>query len=121
MRENGIDSWEWLPNGELRTRSRVMSATRAHPRTGRKLFFNAIVAVYLGWNDKRNHGPSSVHYGDGAPLEEAHVRAVDAIMQELAVPVPWTKGDVILIDNFAAQHSRRPFEPPRRILAYLFN
>ena len=31
------------------------------------------------------------------------------------------QADVMLIDNFAAQHSRRPFEPPRRILAYLFN
>ena len=32
--------------------------------------------VYLGWNDARNKGPESVHFGDGSPLEEAHVLRV---------------------------------------------
>lgn len=141
--------------------------------------------VYLGWNDKRNKGPDSVLYGDGSRIAEADVRAVDRIMQEIAVAVPWQKaravrakpmmlrsplrgprgwlefgvcfasrwrsdscaaacelrrcccvdslsfgcamylaylsqGDTMLIDNFQAQHSRRPFVPPRKILAYLF-
>ena len=47
-------------------------------------------------------------------------RQVDAIMQEISVALPWRQGDVVLIDNFLTQHSRRPFVPPRRILAYLF-
>lgn len=120
MRLNGIDSWDWLPNGELRTRSKVIPAISNDGRTSQKLFFNAIVAVYTGWNDQRNKGPDSVHFGDGSPLPEADVLRVDAIMQEIAVAVPWLQGDFVVIDNFLTQHSRRPFTLPRRILAYLF-
>ena len=29
----------------------------------------------------------------------------------------WQKGDVLLIDNRLAMHSRNTFEPPRRVLA----
>ena len=41
------------------------------------------------------------------------------LTQELAVAVPYHKGDVMLVDNFLCQHSRNSFVPPRRILAYL--
>lgn len=55
----------------------------------------------------------------GERLDAADVEAVAAIMQELAVNIPWQKGDLMLLDNRRAMHARRPFTPPRRVLAYL--
>lgn len=69
----------------------MQTAVSADKRSGRRVFFNAVVAVFLGWNDKRNRGPDSVHFGDGSRLDEADVRAVDRIMQEIKVAVPWQK------------------------------
>ena len=63
---------------------------------------------------------TSVRYGGGEPLDAADVAAVDAAMQALAVNIPWQHGDIMLLDNKRAMHARRPFVPPRRVLAYLF-
>ena len=119
MRATGVHAWEWLPCGGLRTETAALPAFLDDPRSGERLFHNALAAIYLGWNDARNRGPDSVRFGGGQPLEEADVRAVAAVMDELAVNVPWQKGDVMLLDNRRAMHARRPFTPPRRVLAYI--
>jgi len=48
------------------------------------------------------------------------VLRVSQILDELSVAFKWEKGDVVLVDNKQALHSRRPFIPPRRVLAALF-
>jgi len=48
------------------------------------------------------------------------VLSVSQILDELSVAFKWEKGDVVLVDNKQALHSRRPFVPPRRVLAALF-
>jgi alpha-ketoglutarate-dependent taurine dioxygenase len=40
-----------------------------------------------------------------------------AIMHDEEVAFAWQPKDAIYIDNRAVMHSRRTFEPPRRILA----
>jgi hypothetical protein len=119
MRATGLAAWEWLPDGSLRTTSATLHATLRDPRSDEAIFHNALAAVYLGWTDVRNNGPASVHYGDGAPLDAEDVAAVDEAMQALSVDIPWQQGDVMLLDNLRAMHARRPFTPPRRVLAYL--
>lgn len=47
-------TWEWLDDGNLRTISAVVPAIRTDQRSGRKMFFNSMVAAYTGWIDKRN-------------------------------------------------------------------
>ena len=119
MLATGVHSWTWLPDGSLRTETAALPAFLDDPRSGERVFHNALAAIYLGWNDARNRGPDSVLFGSGAQLEEADVRAVAAIMDELAVNIPWQRGDLMLLDNRRAMHARRPFTPPRRVLAYL--
>ncbi|KAE8655481.1 Clavaminate synthase-like protein [Hibiscus syriacus] len=41
------------------------------------------------------------------------------ILEDECAAFPWKKGDVLLIDNWAVLHARRPFDPPRRVLASL--
>jgi hypothetical protein len=119
MRATGLASWEWLPDGSLRTTSAALPALLTDARSGEVLFHNALAAVYLGWNDARNAGPDSVRFGGGGALPGDDVRAVEAIMARHAVNIPWQQGDVLLLDNRRAMHARRPFVPPRRVLAYL--
>ena len=94
-------------------------AVRPHPTSGALLWFNSMVAAYTGWRDARNDPRTAVTFGDGCPLPEEAVGAVEREMEALAVAVPWQVGDVLLVDNHLVQHSRREFVPPRRVLASL--
>ena len=116
MRELGMD-WEWLDNDELYTVTRALPAIRTDPRSGRKTFFNSVVAAYTGWVDSRNDPTQAVRCGDDTPVDgDALLQTADAMKQE-CVAFKWQKGDVLLIDNALVMHSRRPFSGPRRILA----
>ena len=89
-------------------------------RSNKKTFFNSMVAAYTGWNDSRNKGEQSVVTGDTGEFLDAQFMA-DAvrIMEEIRVCSKWQEGDVILVDNRTAMHSRSPYEGKRRVLAGL--
>lgn len=113
---------EWLPDGSLKTISPVLPAVRLDEglgRTGKKTFFNSVVAVYTGWNDSRNKGETAIQFADGSYLDGAVMAEAVKLMDELSVPFKWHKGDVILIDNKLVMHSRRPFTGQRLITASL--
>eukprot|EP00475_Leptophrys_vorax_P043835 TRINITY_DN8560_c0_g1_i1.p1 TRINITY_DN8560_c0_g1~~TRINITY_DN8560_c0_g1_i1.p1 ORF type:complete len:385 (-),score=9.23 TRINITY_DN8560_c0_g1_i1:286-1440(-) len=124
---------EWLPDGSVRTVSGPLPALRVDTRpvpggngsddatsSGmREAWFNSMVAAYTGWKDVRNDPTKAVTFGDGEPLPGEAVMDVAAEMEALAVAVPWQMHDVLLVDNLTVQHSRRSFQPPRRILASL--
>lgn len=54
-------------------------------------------------------------FADGAEIPLADVEAVrDAVWKHLVV-VPWRRGDVVAIDNFAVSHGRLPYAGPRNV------
>ena len=113
---------EWLPDGSLRTISPVLPAVRVDEgpgRSGRKVFFNSVVAVFTGWNDRRNKGEAAIQFADGSYLDPAVVAEAGEMMEAMAVAYPWQEGDVVLIDNHTVMHSRRPFTGKRLITASL--
>jgi len=113
-------NFEWLPNGELKTvNAEPLPAVQIDARTGKKVWFNSIVAVFTGWNDVRHVGENCVHFGDGTSLDKATVFSCREIMDELCVNHKWQHGDVVMIDNRIAQHARRPFVGQRKVYAYL--
>lgn len=116
MREQGTE-WEWLATGDLKTVTKTLPAIRIEPRTGKKTFFNAMIAAYLGWVDVRNDPTRAVMLGDGSPVEHQAMMGIADYMERTKVAIPWQKGDVLLVDNGLTMHSRNPFTPPRRILA----
>lgn len=116
MQEQGTQ-WEWLANGNLKTTTRKLPAIRVEPRTGKKTFFNAMVAAYLGWVDSRNDPVKAVTLGDDSPVDHEAMMGIADFMERTKVAIPWVKGDVLLVDNGLTMHSRNPFTPPRRILA----
>ncbi|XP_034696887.1 clavaminate synthase-like protein At3g21360 [Vitis riparia] len=86
----------------------------------RKVWFNSIVLFHSNWKDKgMNDSEKTVSFGNGEALPDDIVEDCLKILHEECVAFPWQKGDVLLIDNWAALHSRRPYTPPRNILASL--
>lgn len=116
MREQRT-TWSWLDGGDLRTVTAALPAIRTEPRTGKKTFFNSMIAAYTGWVDARNDPREAVQLGDGSPVDHRAMMDIAELMAEQRVAFRWNKGDVLLVDNRLTMHSRSPFAPPRRILA----
>ena len=111
-------SWEWLPDGCLRSTTPVLQAVM-EVDPGRKTFFNQLIAAFHGWKDSRNDPTKAVTFGDGSPLNPGLMDRVAAIAEELTFDVPWQKGDVALVDNRVVMHGRRTFSGTRKVLASL--
>ncbi|PSS07395.1 Clavaminate synthase-like protein [Actinidia chinensis var. chinensis] len=95
-------------------------ATKVDKSRQRKIWFNSMVAAYTGWEDARNDPAKAVTFGDGKPLPTDIICDCLKILDKENVAIPWQKGDVLLLDNWAVLHSRRPFDPPHHVLASLF-
>ncbi|RLN24312.1 clavaminate synthase-like protein [Panicum miliaceum] len=109
---------EWTDDG-VKTVMGPIPAVKWDESRGRKIWFNSMVAAYTGWKDARNDPVKAVAFGDGSPLPADVIAECASILEEECVAIPWQHGDILLIDNWAVLHSRRSFEPPRRILASL--
>lgn len=114
-----VDKVEWMPDGCMRTATKVLPAVLVDERTGNKTWFNSIIAVYKGWKDSRNSPESSVTFGDGSPMPPKVMDRLEHVLNDLAIDFKWKNGDVVMIDNRQVLHGRRPFVPPRKILACL--
>jgi alpha-ketoglutarate-dependent taurine dioxygenase len=111
-------SWEWLPDGCLKATTPPLPAVMT-TNSGRKAFFNQLIAAYCGWKDTRNDPSAAIRHGDGTKLDrEAVARAIE-LAEELAFDVAWQPGDAVLIDNTIAMHARRTFRGTRKVLASL--
>ena len=122
MAAQGLE-WSWLSDGSVRTVTKPLSALATHQGTGKEIFFNAIIAASQGWVDSRNDPAHAVRYGGGEELDEEARAALAALGDYCAaqqVAFAWRAGDVLLIDNNKAMHSRQTFTPPRRVLASLW-
>ncbi|XUU60800.1 TauD/TfdA family dioxygenase [Erythrobacter sp. HA6-11] len=112
--------WEWTADDSLRATTPILPAVR-ELNDGRTAFFNQLIAAFCGWSDTRNDGSRAITFGDGAPVTQVHMAAAIALSEELVYDHAWQSGDVVLVDNFAVMHGRRPFTGKRRVLASLIN
>ncbi|MGY0019487.1 TauD/TfdA family dioxygenase [Streptomyces sp. cg35] len=127
-RTHAID-FDWQPDGSLRTRQH-RSAVVHHPVSGRRLWFNQIaflsewtmdpeVRDYLTDVYGADALPFTTRFGNGDPIGEDVVRAINEVYEAHTVREPWRSGDLLLVDNLRSAHSREPFDGPREVLAGL--
>ncbi|MFI8104329.1 TauD/TfdA family dioxygenase [Streptomyces sp. NPDC086023] len=125
LRGTGAD-WEWRPDGGLRV-SLLRPATVRHPVTGEEVWFNQAdqwhpaslgdeTAAALAQLLPTDELPQYVTFADGSPIPDAYVVQVRDRGLDNAVDVDWHTGDLMVIDNVAVGHGRRPFTGPRRVL-----
>ncbi|MER6101601.1 TauD/TfdA family dioxygenase [Streptomyces sp. NPDC001832] len=124
-RANAI-TFEWQPDGGLRTRQRRSAVVR-HPVTGRRCWFNQI-AFLNEWTmapEVRDYLmdvygvdglPFNTRYGNGDPIGEDVVQLLNSVYEANTAREPWQSGDLMLVDNVRTAHSREPFEGPREVL-----
>lgn len=125
--DQGEFDWKWMPDGGLRVISPIRPATLKHPHSGTEVWFNQADHFHpaaLGDETARELAqilpaeelPQSVTFADGGPIPDAYVRHVHDRGLEVAVDVDWRQGDLMVIDNVAVGHGRRPFGGDRRVL-----
>ncbi|MBE1530654.1 TauD/TfdA family dioxygenase [Actinomadura algeriensis] len=117
--------WEWGPDG-LRV-TQLRPSTIEHPVTGAEVWFNQADQWHpagLGTETSAelydilppDEFPQYVTFADGSPIPDEHVRHILDRGLDAAIDVDWHAGDLLLIDNVAVAHGRRPFEGSRRVL-----
>lgn len=109
---------EWREDDSLRATTPVLPAVRTLAND-RKSFFNQLIAAFRGWSDARNDPSKSITFGDGEPITAEDMAAAISLSEELLYDHYWQAGDVVLVDNFAVMHGRKPFTGKRRVLASL--
>lgn len=118
--------WEWKADGGIRL-TQLRPATVRHPVTGDEVWFNQFDQWHLAGLDAdtaamlselmpEDELPQSVKFADGTPIPDEYVAHVRDNGLDAAVNVDWYDGDLLLIDNVAVAHGRRPYTGPRRIL-----
>jgi alpha-ketoglutarate-dependent taurine dioxygenase len=119
-------SFEWQPDGGLRTRQ-LRPGIMSHPVTGDEVWFNHL-AFWNEWaldeelrevlvDEFGPEGlPFNTAFGDGEPLTQDELRTITAAYDEATVRETWQPGDLLLVDNILTAHGRDPFEGDRKIV-----
>ncbi|TQD71135.1 hypothetical protein C1H46_043330 [Malus baccata] len=84
---------EWLDDGVKTIRGPIPGIKCDSSTRQRKVWFNNIMAVYLGWkDDARNSDPEkALAFGDGSPLAADVIYDCQKILEDESVAIPWRK------------------------------
>jgi hypothetical protein len=89
--------------------------TPAHTQeiySGRRAFVNNILPVIV--QQSRGHEHSKVFLEDDTPIPADVLAEIEALAEELTVPLPWQRGDLAMINNSRCMHGRRQFNDSQR-------
>ncbi|OKL60077.1 hypothetical protein UA08_04939 [Talaromyces atroroseus] len=124
------DRFEWHPDGSLSV-THVVPAIRIHKPTEATVFFGNLTSA---WGRSRHHGATrspfrgddgSYHpppqFGDGTAMDVEDLDLLLDLAEKGAVDIHWEQGDLVLLDNYAVQHSRKPWKGTRQVLAALWD
>ncbi|TVY91995.1 Clavaminate synthase-like protein [Lachnellula willkommii] len=122
--------WEWHDDESLSV-THIVPLIRKHKATGLTTFFGNLTSAY---GRSKHHGATEppflgddggYHplptYGDGSPIPTKYLELALSIAETSQVLIKWTPGDLILLDNYAVMHSRRPWTGERKVLAALWD
>ena len=117
---------EWLPDGGLKT-TQHRQAVVSHPVTGERCWFNQIaflnewtldpeIREYLVEVFGSDGLPFNTSFGNGDPVTEDMVEAINETYEANTMQEPWQAGDLMLVDNIRMAHSKEGYEGDREIL-----
>jgi alpha-ketoglutarate-dependent taurine dioxygenase len=114
----------WTPQGNLVTET-FRPAVISHPENGSDLFFNQILLHHPACLEPEARKalknlspqglmPRDVYFGDGTPIPDEWIAEVLRANIRAAVSFHWRPGDIVIVDNLAVAHARRPYSGARR-------
>jgi alpha-ketoglutarate-dependent taurine dioxygenase len=127
-RANNIE-FDWQPDGGLRTRQR-RAAVVSDPVTGQRCWFNQI-AFLSQWTleaEVREYlvdlfGPDALPFntafGNADAIDAEVVALLNEVYEAHTLREPWQAGDLMLVDNLRAAHSRESYLGRREVLVGL--
>jgi len=113
-------SWQWAEDGSLKAQTSALPAIRTLDG-GRKVFFNQIIAAYMGWPGVKEHPAKALCFGDDSEFSTTYLDSIVNISEAISYNIAWQNGDVVVVDNNLAMHGRRPYsgERKRKVLVVL--
>jgi alpha-ketoglutarate-dependent taurine dioxygenase len=123
---NALMSWEWKEGDRLKTTC-VRPAVIPHPKTGQLSWFNQAQHWHVSCLDQATREsitrqfalddyPRHCYFGDGTNITDEMMNLILKAYASLEVVFAPRKGDVLLVDNVATAHARKPFAGPREVL-----
>ncbi len=106
-------SWNWLEDGSLEAITPKLPAVMQLD-SGKEVFFNQLIAAYMGWKGVRENPSSAITFGDGSEITSADLELVNELSGKFTFDLPWQDGDVAIVDNYMAMHGRRPYSGERK-------
>lgn len=106
-------SWEWMSDGSLRATTPVLPAV-VELDNGKKVFYNQLIAAYMGWKGVRENPSSAITFGDGSFIPSDGLKLVASLASQFTFDLTWQDGDVALVDNYMTMHGRKPFSGDRK-------
>lgn len=106
-------TWQWLEDGSLRAITPVLPAV-IELSDGSEVFYNQLIAAYMGWKGVRENPSSAITFGDGNAIPKAGLERVAELSETYTFDLEWQDGDVAIVDNYRAMHGRRPYSGERK-------
>lgn len=120
--------YEWKNDGGVKLVN-IRPATRIHPLTGEKVWFNQAdqyhpshfptelydTLMLLANNDEESL-PLYASFGDGSKIEVDMIKEILSTINSIAVVRPWEKGDFVVLDNMLVAHGRKSYTGERQTL-----
>lgn len=106
-------SWQWNDDGSLSAQTSTLPAVQTYS-TGRKVFFNQLIAAYMGWEGVRDNPSVALCFGDGSDIPASFLDAAVRIAESISHDLAWQDGDVAIVNNMLSMHGRRPYSGDRK-------
>ncbi|MDT0595163.1 TauD/TfdA family dioxygenase [Glaciecola petra] len=113
-------SWEWKDDDSLRATTPCLPAV-VKLSNQKKVFYNQLIAAYMGWKGVKEDPSSAITFGDGSHIPASGLEMVASLAAQFTFDLPWQDGDLALVDNYMTMHGRKPFagERKRQVLVAL--
>ena len=106
-------SWTWMADGSLKATTPILPAV-VDVGNNVKVFYNQLIAAYMGWKGVRENPSSAITFGDGSHIAVNDLDLVASLASQFTFDLPWQDGDVALVDNYMAMHGRKPYSGERK-------
>ncbi|QXV63869.1 TauD/TfdA family dioxygenase [Mucilaginibacter sp. 21P] len=120
--------YKWKKDGAIKL-THVRPATRIHPLTGEKVWFNQVDQYHPSHFRKELYEvlllmadgveedlPLYASFGDGTKIPDSTIKEVIDTIDKEVILRPWEKADIVVVENMLVAHGRKAYKGDRQIV-----